>query len=80
MFLALLEQNLFKNVSNGLTVCDKRKFKRNDLNDTVEKERSYIDTWLIYTLWYEFLNDHDAQSDSQIFSQKSWSVGAILIF
>ena len=30
------------------------------LND---KETSYIDTELIYTLWYEFSNDFDAQSD-----------------
>ena len=28
-----------------------------------KKEPSYIDTLLIYTLWYEFSNDLDAESD-----------------
>ena len=28
-----------------------------------KKGRSYIDTLLIYTLWYESSNDFDAQSD-----------------
>ena len=28
-----------------------------------KKEASYIDTLLIYTLWYEFSNDIYAQSD-----------------
>ena len=31
--------------------------------DTDKKERTYIDTIIIYTLWYEFQNDFDAQSD-----------------
>ena len=39
-----------------LLFCDKRKFKR--LNMDFD-----IDTLLIYTFWYEFSNDFDAQSD-----------------
>ena len=33
------------------------------LCDTAKKERIYIDTLIIYTLWYEFQNDFDAQRD-----------------
>ena len=36
-----------------------------------EKERTYIDALLIYTLWYEFSHDLDAQSDfGKIFVKK----------
>ena len=37
----------------------------NSLNDTTQdkKERSHIDTLLIYALWYEFSNDFEAQSE-----------------
>ena len=36
-----------------------------DLNDAkrIKKETLYIATLLIYTLWHEFSNDFDAQSD-----------------
>ena len=30
---------------------------------SIKKERIYIDTFIIYTLWYEFQNNFDAQSD-----------------
>ena len=31
--------------------------------DTDQKERIYLDNLIIYTPWYEFLNDFDAQSE-----------------
>ena len=33
------------------------------LNDIIRKKCSYIDTLLIYTLWYKISNDFDGQSD-----------------
>ena len=37
-----------------------------------KKETSYIDTLLIYTLWYEFSSDFDAQSNfGKIFVTKN---------
>ena len=40
-----------------------------------KKERIYIDTLIIYTLWYDFWNYFDAQSDfgKKKLSQKSYS-------
>ena len=49
-----------------LQFCDKRKFKRLYMAlwyETDKKETSYIDSWLIYTLWYEFSNVFVAHSD-----------------
>ena len=31
--------------------------------DKDKKDRTFIDTLLVYTLWYDFWNDFDAQSD-----------------
>ena len=45
-----------------------------------KKEASYIDTLLIQTLWYEFSNDFDAQSDlGKIFVTKNLLIWTILI-
>ena len=33
------------------------------LYETDKKETSYIDSWLIYTLWNEFSSDFDVQRD-----------------
>ena len=38
-----------------------------------------IDVLLKYILWYELLNDSDAQSDFDMKSQKNWSSKTILI-
>ena len=49
------------------------------LYETDKKETSYIDSWLIYTLWDEFSNDFDAKSDfGKILSQKIYSLGPFL--
>ena len=46
-----------------------------------KKEVTYIDTLLIYTLWYDFSNDFDAQSDfGKYFSQKKLASWNILLF
>ena len=39
------------------------KYGHNETKSIKNKLRSYIDFLLIYTLWYEFSNDFDAQSD-----------------
>ena len=52
------------------------------LNDTkrIKKETSYIDTLLFHTLWYEFSNDFDAQSDfGKIFVKKNLLTWTILM-
>ena len=68
--LILLEQNLFKNVSEGPDFLWQTQI---GLNDTIpkKKEWSYKDT---------FSNDFGAQSEiSKKLSEKSWSVRTILI-
>ena len=46
-----------------------------------KKERIYIDTLTIYTLWYEFQNDFDALSDfGNIFVTKKLLLSYILNF
>ena len=53
------------------------------LNDTIrfrQNERNYIDTLLIYTLWYDFSNDYDAYTNfDHIFVTKKLSSWNILI-
>ena len=66
--LEILEHNLFKNVSKWATFLWQTQIQTINYGllkwyKTDKKETSYIDTWLIYTLWYEFSNDIDAQSD-----------------
>ena len=50
------------------------------LDDTKRIKKSYIDTLLIYTLFYEFSNDFNAQSDfGKIFVTKHLLTWTILI-
>ena len=63
----------------GQTQIQKIEYGLNDAK-RLNKETSYIDTLLIYTLRYQFPNDFDAQSDlGKYLSQKSWSLRTILI-
>ena len=63
-----LEHNLGKNVSKGpaflwQTQIQTIKFGFNNAYNMDINERSYTDTSLIYTLWYEFSYNFDAKSD-----------------
>ena len=52
MYLTFLGQTQIQTIEYGLN--DAKRLK---------KETSYIDTLLVCSVWYEFPNDFDAQSD-----------------
>ena len=78
----MLEHNLFKNVSNWVTFLYQKQIQKikYGLNDTKWIKTSCFDTLLIYTLWYEFSNDFDAQGDlGKFFVTKNLLTWTILI-
>ena len=74
----ILEHNLLKIVSKGPAFPWQTQIKTIEygLIDTIRvKQCSYIDTLLIYTLWYGFLSDFDSQSNfGKNHVKKSWSL------
>ena len=83
-FYILLEQNLLKNISMWVTFLWQAQIQKikYGLNDTkrINKGTSYIDTLVIYTIWYEFSNDFDAQRNfGKIFVTKNLLTWNILI-
>ena len=62
----LVEHSLFKNVSSGPAFCDKMQIVRLNMAsliiDTIRIKKKEV-ILILYTFWYEFTNDFDAQND-----------------
>ena len=58
-----LRWECIQGIDRDQLLCDKSKLNRLYDMIRIKKKEFYIDALLIYTLWYEFSNDFDAQSD-----------------